>query len=331
MSTPNDPLQGPPKLPVNWEAPKAPVPPREIKPAQWQAAGIVGFIAFCSLLLRVIYMKRLETSSVMFVGLPAAIAIFMCLLPKSKSALGGAMKGTTIGLAISAVLFGEGVICILMAAPIAYFIALVIGLATDSVRKAGKPELQCVAWVIAGVMSLEGTTTALSLSRDEEVRVERTVAAGSAEVESALAAKPSFRTELPLYFKMGFPAPVGTSGSGLNVGDQRIIQFGGGEGAPGDLVMTVASKTEHSVTFHPEKDSSHIAHWLKWQESTVEWKAVDEGHTRVSWTLKYRRGLDPAWYFRPSERYGARLAAGYLIENLATPVSGTTVNGMKAR
>jgi hypothetical protein len=29
--------------------------------------------------------------------------------------------------------------------------------------------------------------------------------------------------------------------------------------------------------------------------------------------------LDPAWYFAPLERYGARLAAGYLVETLATP------------
>jgi hypothetical protein len=39
----------------------------------------------------------------------------------------------------------------------------------------------------------------------------------------------------------------------------------------------------------------------------------------VTWTLRYRRRLDPAWYFVPLERYGARLAAGYLIETLATP------------
>ena len=41
--------------------------------------------------------------------------------------------------------------------------------------------------------------------------------------------------------------------------------------------------------------------------------------TRVTWTLRYRRGLDPAWYFGPMEQYAARLAAGYLIDTVATP------------
>jgi len=39
----------------------------------------------------------------------------------------------------------------------------------------------------------------------------------------------------------------------------------------------------------------------------------------VTWTLDYERGLDPAWYFGPWERYATRLAAGYLIDAVATP------------
>jgi hypothetical protein len=66
-------------------------------------------------------------------------------------------------------------------------------------------------------------------------------------------------------------------------------------------------------------DTSHVAHWLKWEESTVEWFAVDSTHTRVQWTLRYRRLLDPAWYFAPWERYAAGLTADQLIQDAATP------------
>jgi hypothetical protein len=59
-------------------------------------------------------------------------------------------------------------------------------------------------------------------------------------------------------------------------------------------------------------------HWLSWRSAEVRWRAVPGG-TEVRWTLRYRRRLDPAWYFAPLERYGVRLAAGYLIETLATP------------
>src|SRR5207237_9436479 len=59
--------------------------------------------------------------------------------------------------------------------------------------------------------------------------------------------------------------------------------------------------------------------WLTWRSSEVRWNAVDADHTKVSWTLNFRRDLDPAWYFRPWERYAVHLAAEYLIENNATP------------
>jgi hypothetical protein len=62
-----------------------------------------------------------------------------------------------------------------------------------------------------------------------------------------------------------------------------------------------------------------MTHYLNWEASRVEWQPIDAGSTRVTWTLRYRRGLDPAWYFGPMERYAMHLAAGYLIDAVATP------------
>ena len=39
----------------------------------------------------------------------------------------------------------------------------------------------------------------------------------------------------------------------------------------------------------------------------------------MRWTLRYKRLLDPAWYFGPWERYAAKLTADYLIQTVATP------------
>jgi len=64
---------------------------------------------------------------------------------------------------------------------------------------------------------------------------------------------------------------------------------------------------------------SHMTNFLDWRESIVAWEPIDAQTTKVMWTLNYRRGLDPAWYFGPMERYAVRLAAGYLIETVATP------------
>jgi hypothetical protein len=43
------------------------------------------------------------------------------------------------------------------------------------------------------------------------------------------------------------------------------------------------------------------------------------GGNSVNWNLHFERRLDPAWYFRPWERYATHLAAEYLIRANATP------------
>jgi hypothetical protein len=58
---------------------------------------------------------------------------------------------------------------------------------------------------------------------------------------------------------------------------------------------------------------------VRWQRSEVTWAEVAPGRTRVTWTLRYRRLLDPAWYFGPLEKAANQQGAGYLIDNLATP------------
>ena len=62
-----------------------------------------------------------------------------------------------------------------------------------------------------------------------------------------------------------------------------------------------------------------MTHFLSWQAATVEWTSIDAQTTKVTWTLQYRRGLDPAWYFGPWEKYITATAAGYLIDSVATP------------
>jgi hypothetical protein len=57
---------------------------------------------------------------------------------------------------------------------------------------------------------------------------------------------------------------------------------------------------------------------MTWQEASVEWTSESPNLTRVTWRLHYRRDLDPAWYF-PLEQVAATLAAGYLIDAVATP------------
>ena len=83
--------------------------------------------------------------------------------------------------------------------------------------------------------------------------------------------------------------------------------------------MEVIESSPDSVTFRAVSDSSHIAHWLAWNSTTISWHELRPGLTEVSCTTRYERLLDPAWYFAPAQRTGVSAAATHLIRMLTAP------------
>src|SRR5215472_2182780 len=72
-----------------------------------------------------------EHSSLVFIGLPAVLALAAVLLPRPATAKGAAVRAITVALLLSSVLFGEGFVCIVMAAPLFYAVGLLIGAVVD--------------------------------------------------------------------------------------------------------------------------------------------------------------------------------------------------------
>jgi hypothetical protein len=97
------------------------------------------------------------------------------------------------------------------------------------------------------------------------------------------------------------------------------MRLDGMEARTGDLVLELAESGPGIVRWRAVSDTSHMTHFLDWTDIVVRWERVGAYETKVTWTLRYRRGLDPAWYFGPMERYAVGLTAGYLIDAVATP------------
>jgi hypothetical protein len=278
-------------------------------------------VAVVSVAYRILVFGRLEQTSALFIGLPTLLAIIVLYaFPYARSVMGMIMKGLTIAMLLSGILLGEGFVCIIMTAPIVYLVGFLMGTITNYFSKPEKTKFKrningfiALPFII---FSLEGMTETLSFPRHEIVTVRRIVTADANSIGRALAQTPRFRSSLPFYLRLGFPRPAATSGSGLRIGDRRVIRFAGGEGHPGDLTLEVTAASERSVTFRVVSDTSKIAHWLDWTESEVSWTAIDSHRCAVAWTLRYTRRLDPAWYFGPMERYAVSLAGEHLIENL---------------
>jgi len=281
---------------------------------------VIIVLAATSLLYRILDAKHLEQSAALFIGLPTFLAIASTYI-QAESATGMSLKTVTIFLCMSGILLGEGMICILMAAPIFFAAALLYGLFVDLYRnrkknKEGPDNDKMMMGLLAlpfFMMSLEGIHPALSLEREEIVVVEHTVALDESSIQSNLTRPLQFSTGLPQYLLMGFPRPVASSGHGLKVGDVRVVHFAGGEGVPGDLAVRIIESSDGHIKMSVVEDTSKVAHWLKWESATIDWHASVSGRSSVRVELRYRRLLDPAWYFRPWERYAVRLAGEYLI------------------
>ncbi|MBW3595317.1 MAG: hypothetical protein KY391_07030 [Actinobacteria bacterium] len=306
--------------------------------ARWAFITITIALAFGGVAYRFAQDTELHQTSAFFIGVPAVMAIALALTPKAKSATGMIVKGLTLALLLSGVLLGEGFVCILMASPLFYLVGVAIGVPIDHARKKKKSEtpVYSVVGLAMLLMSLEGMTPATTLVERETIQVTKRIDATPGEIADALASPPRFDQALPLYLRLGFPRPVRAYGSGLEVGDRRTIVFGtespmrpmAGEGhdhvqraagTGGELVLQVVARGRGRVVFEAVHDSTAFTHWIEWRRSIVEWRAVGDGETTVTWTLTFERKLSPSWYFGPWQRYAGRLAAGFLIDTAVTP------------
>jgi hypothetical protein len=292
-------------------------------------AATIAAVAIATLLYRWLILHHLGQTSALFVGLPSLLAVLVVFWVSPRSAAGAACKAVTIGLLVSLLFLGEGIVCIVMSAPLFYAVAIIIGSAVDVARRsrntAGRA-VSCIALFALAPMSLEGVTGITTLDRAQSVTVTRIVKASSSDVGRAAGQPPRFERPLPLYLSVGFPRAISTRIERRPAGDEWIVRIRGGEmrldgrePPTGTLVLALEESRPGLMRWRVVADDSHVNHYLSWTGACLEWKSIGTAETQVTWTLQYRRGLDPAWYFGPWERYAVTLAAGYLIDSVATP------------
>jgi hypothetical protein len=279
------------------------------------AAVLVALFA-AILLYRVLHEGHLEQTALFYIGLPAVIAVAVALTARPRGVTGMIMASMTIALALAGPLLGEGIVCLLMAAPLFYLVGLFIGLAFDSMRRGGgRGGLNLVIAPLVVAAALEGT--AVSLPRDGEVSVTRM--ASAPVVERALAGVPRFGPFESWFLGLGFPRPLRAEGTGLSVGDTRKIFFTPrrslGIGAPLEprsMTLRVSERSPGHAGFAVVQDTT-LARWLDLRGARFDWR-----DDRLTVTISYRRTFDPGWYFGPLQRYAVSEAADYLAGTFAS-------------
>jgi hypothetical protein len=300
--------------------------------AQKQLVGFILVLAVVNIAYRLVYASGAQQTAALYVGVPSILAIGLALLPRSRSATGALLRGSTLAVLIAGVVLPEGLLCLLFALPLVALIAVIVGGLIDWTRRRDRPQGPTLMAVSIPLffLSLEGLAGS-PFDAHDSATASITVEASPAAVAEALATPPTFDADLPPFLTIGFNRPVGGTGSGLDVGDHRTIDFAGGThdnhplrlfGLTGErgvehhsrMHLTVIESQPGQAVFAIDHDLTMLARWADLDRAVVTWEAVDDATTQVSWRLEYERLLFPTAYFAPLERYGMDQAARYLLD-----------------
>jgi len=307
---------------------------RRFSTAQIRLAGFIVVLAVVNIAYRLVYASGASQTAALYVGVPTLLAVGLALLPRSKSATGMILKGSTLAVLIACVVLPEGLLCLLFVLPLIGLIGVIVGGAIDAARRRNRrqgPTLMMVGLPLM-LLSFEGVVGS-PFDAHDAVESSVVVEASTSEVVAALAATPAFGAEMPTFLTIGFNRPVSATGSGVALGDERSIEFTGGShddhplrvfGLTGErsvdhhsqMHLTVVESTEGRLVFSIDHDNTMLARWVDLERAVVTWEPIDDDHTRVTWRLEYRRLLYPTLYFAPLQRFGMSEAADYLLDSI---------------
>ncbi len=276
-----------------------------INRAQWLVVVIIIGLAACKLAYDQLTNAQLKETAALFVGMPAFLAIILTLTPRAESLQGITFKGISIALLSSSILANEGVICIILTAPIFY---LVGGIVTYFIQRSRKNNdiVQSLVLLPILLLSLEGVFPWLTFSQSDTISADSTVKVQTLDVQQAFKQAPDLSSQPPpIFFRLGFPTPI----SYTQTASVQTITFD-----KGYMTWIITEETPNHIVFELLEDTTEIANWLEFEQATVSWHQANTLTTTVNWEVQYQRKLDPIWYFAPLQRYGVTKAAKYLLD-----------------
>jgi hypothetical protein len=277
-------------------------------------AIVIG--AFGALMFALTVIIGNADGAMLFVGVPTLLAIALTAAPV-RSAYGRVTQVTTIGLLLTAIVFHEGFICVVLAAPLIYAVALCTTALVLAIIRRGHRAYALVLPLLL-ISGGEGVTPELRVNPDQATEVVRVLPLSADQVLARLEAGPRpAAVGSPVLKALGMPVPLQVEGDGLEPGDRWMFGYhGSAHGPGGNIVTEVTGRTAEQVRFGFVTDTTINARWFTWNDAVISWRAVDAGHTEVRLRLAYERRLDPFWYFGPIQKGLMHEGGAHLLDML---------------
>ena len=90
----------------------------------------------------------------------------------------------------------------------------------------------------------------------------------------------------------------------------------------GDMALRIAEVGPAHIRTEIVQNTSYLSHYMRIEGTDVRFRDLGDGRTRVALTVKYRRLLDPYWYFGPLQQFAATQSAKYLIDSIIRREAG---------
>ena len=284
-----------------------------------------------TLLTRLVLDSRFATTSLFYCLVPYLIGIILYVFipqPKgwsrTKRAGRHLLATVIVMLASSAILF-EGFICVIMAAPIYIFFAL-LGIAAtpnkadpDRFKKSDVFRVSVVPLAVI-VISVEGLTDTTSFPREEVITRTQVLNLTPEQIHANLA-RPVHLEEGRSKFLSLFPLPDRVDAPAFAQGETHTAYFtyrrwGFTNVHKGETQVHIKTVEPLLVETEVTKNTSYFSHYLTVHGTRIELSPQADGTTEVSLTIRYRRDLDPAWYFGPLQKRAISESADYLLANI---------------
>lgn len=284
-----------------------------------------------TLLTRLVLDSRFATTSFFYCLVPYLIGVilYVCIpQPKGWSRtkrIGRHLLATVIVMLASSALLFEGFICVLMAAPIYIFFALLaIGLTPhkadpDRFKKSDVFRMSFIPLAVI-VISVEGLTDTTSFPREEVITRTQILNLTPEQIQANLAQPVHLDAKRSAFLSI-FPLPERVDAPNFAQGETHTAYFtyrrwGFTNVHRGETQLYMKTVTPLLIETEVTKDTSYFSHYLTVHGTKIQMHPQADGSTQVSLTIRYRRELDPAWYFGPMQRRAMRESADYLLTNI---------------
>lgn len=292
-------------------------------------------IGAAALVIRALLDSQFRNSALLYLLVPFALSILLHKTTRRSDGQSTTRRyvnhlrdGTIVMLATSALLF-EGFLCILMFMPI-YYVAITVGflfnLAADAANKRGGGHHAYAIPALVVMLSMEGAADPLTFERYREATHVAVVDASIEELKANMARPIAFPSDRHWFLSL-FPLPTRVEAGTLRAGDIHRMHFVYkrwffANFSEGDMALRIAEVGPAHIRTEIVQNTSYLSHYMRIEGTDVRFRDLGDGRTRVALTVKYRRLLDPYWYFGPLQQFAATQSAKYLIDSIIRREAG---------